>query len=179
MKMAEEAEDENILKRLIESIASSRASNDGSTSQEHSDSVTENVAQLLAAALSQASDTGDEYNPIDNVDNTIEVPSSIDRHKNLGIKFSPDIRRKIINYRKGGKRYRDIAKELGASVSGVQKVWERFLSTGTIGDKKPLVSAGRPRKYGKQEHDSPSVEMISVDDSYIDTVQSSSKFICN
>lgn len=46
-------------------------------------------------------------------------------------------------------RYRDIARELGASVSGVQKVWERFLSTGTIGDKKPSPTIGRPRKFGK------------------------------
>ena len=46
-------------------------------------------------------------------------------------------------------RYRDIAKELGASVSGVQKVWERFLSTGTIGDRKPSLPVGRPRKFGK------------------------------
>ena len=175
--MAEDTDDEKILKKLLESIASGR-----SGSEEGSVNVTENVAQLLAAALNQVGgDEGDEYNTIDNVDNTVEVPLTIDRQKNLGIKFSPDIRRKIVNYRKGGKRYRDIAKELGASVSGVQKVWERFLSTGTIGDKKPTSSLGRPKKGSGNKQASEieqetmtTVEMISVDEEnpYIDTVQS-------
>ena len=31
--------------------------------------------------------------------------------------------------RKEGRKYKAIAKELGVSVSGVQKVWERFLAT--------------------------------------------------
>ena len=148
----EEVEDEHLLRKFLESIAEK---------SEHS-GITENMAQLLAAALGQVSGEGgvsnddvtyQEIDPVDNVDNTIEVPSSNEKQKTLGIKFSPDIRRKIINFRKGGKRYRDIAKELGASVSGVQKVWERFLMTGTIDDRKPSVPAGRPKKFPSREEE--------------------------
>lgn len=148
----EEVEDEQLLKKLLESIARGKSGQeeDDEATPEH---ITDSMAQLLAAALNQISQEEGgvevEINPVDNVDNTVEVPSSIERQKSLGIKFSPDVRRRIVNYRKGGKRYRDIAKELGASVSGVQKVWERFLSTGTIGDKKPCLPLGRPRKFGR------------------------------
>jgi hypothetical protein len=148
--MAASEEDGNILKRLLESIAHANVvgSEEGEGGHIQGENVTENVAQLLAAALKQVGqeDSGVDHsdvNPVDNVDNTVEVPSTVDRQRNLGIKFTPEIRRKIINYRKGGKRYRDIAKELGASVSGVQKVWERFLMTGTIGNKKSLGNVGK------------------------------------
>ncbi|XP_019862436.1 PREDICTED: uncharacterized protein LOC109591071 [Amphimedon queenslandica] len=163
-----ELDDEQLLRKLLETIA--RGKGDSSSSSE---GIQESVAQLLAAALNQVSQetgSGDilasNEVEINNVDNTVEVPSSsaptggiatAERQKNLGIKFSPEIRRTIVNYRKGGKRYRDIAKELGASVSGVQKVWERFLSTGTIGDRKPSLPVGRPRKFGKTGDVEPSL----------------------
>lgn len=157
----EEEDDQILLRKLLESIA--RSKDGGAATPEQ---VADSMAQLLAAALNQVSQEEGvevEINPVDNVDNTVEVPSSSigDKQKAPGIKFSPDIRRRIVNYRKGGKRYKDIAKELGASVSGVQKVWERFLLTGTLGDKKPSIPAGRPRKFIK---DQPTVA-IEVSDS--------------
>ena len=114
-----ELDDEQLLRKLLETIA--RGKGDPSSSSE---GIQENVAQLLAAALNQVSQetgSGDilasNEVEINNVDNTVEVPSSssssaptggtatTERQKNLGIKFSPEIRRTIVNYRKGGKRY--------------------------------------------------------------------------
>lgn len=112
-----ELDDEQLLRKLLETIA--RGKGDSSSSSE---GIQENVAQLLAAALNQVSqETGSGGDilassevEINNVDNTVEVPSSsaptggtatAERQKNLGIKFSPEIRRTIVNYRKGGKRY--------------------------------------------------------------------------
>lgn len=77
---------------------------------------------------------------------TIEIPTS-DKPRLLCIKFPIELRRQIIALRKEGKKCRDIAKELKISVSGVRKVWERFLATGMVHDRKPSTYAGRPRKY--------------------------------
>lgn len=77
---------------------------------------------------------------------TVEVHSS-DRPKPICVKFPTEVRKAIITMRKEGKKSKDIAKELKVSVSGVQKVWERFLATGMIHDRKPSSYAGRPRKY--------------------------------
>lgn len=80
-----------------------------------------------------------------NVATTVEVPSSSEKRP-LCVKFPLELRRRIIAMRKSGKHCKDIAKELKVSVSGVQKVWERFLSTGMAHDRKPSSYAGRPRK---------------------------------
>ena len=77
---------------------------------------------------------------------TVEVPTS-GKPKPICIKFPIELRKQIIGKRKEGKKSKDIAKELGVSVSGVQKVWERFLATGMVHDRKPSTYAGRPRKY--------------------------------
>lgn len=81
-----------------------------------------------------------------NVSATVEVPTS-ERPKPICMKFPIELRKQIIAMRKEGKKYKDIAKELKVSVSGVQKVWERFLATGSVHDRKPSTYAGRPRKY--------------------------------
>ena len=81
-----------------------------------------------------------------NVSTTVEVPTS-EKPKPICIKFPIELRKQIIGKRKEGMKSKDIAKELGVSVSGVQKVWERFLSTGMVHDRKPSTYAGRPRKY--------------------------------
>lgn len=80
-----------------------------------------------------------------NVDVTVEVPTS-EKPRPLCIKFPIELRKRIISMRKEGKLSKDIAKELKVSVSGVQKVWERFLATGMAHDRKPSTYAGRPRK---------------------------------
>lgn len=80
------------------------------------------------------------------VDNTVEVPTTVKR-KLLCVKFPVELRKRIIAMRKEGKKCVEVAKELRVSVSGAQKVWERFLATGTIHDRKPSTYAGRPRKY--------------------------------
>lgn len=80
-----------------------------------------------------------------NVDATVEVPTS-EKPRPLCIKFPIELRKRIIFMRKEGKLSKDIAKELKVSVSGVQKVWERFLATGMAHDRKPSTYAGRPRK---------------------------------
>ena len=111
-------DDENLLRKLLETIARGRG--DGSSTSEN---LPDNVAQFIAVALNQLSQ---ETSPVEceveinNVDNTVEVPSSSsappsttssntsaavqERQKNIGIKFSPEVRRTIVNYRKGGKR---------------------------------------------------------------------------
>ena len=80
-----------------------------------------------------------------NVISTVEIPTS-EKARPLCIKFPLELRKQIISMRKEGKLSRDIAKELKVSVSGVQKVWERFLATGMAHDRKPSTYAGRPRK---------------------------------
>ena len=77
---------------------------------------------------------------------TVEIPTS-DKPRQLCIKFPIELRRHIIALRKEGKKCRAIAKELKVSVSGVRKVWERFLATGMVHDRKPSTYSGRPRKY--------------------------------
>lgn len=77
---------------------------------------------------------------------TVEVPTT-EKRRMLCVKFPIELRRHIIALRKQGKRCKDIAKELKVSVSGVRKVWERFLATGMVHDRKPSTYAGRPRKY--------------------------------
>lgn len=81
-----------------------------------------------------------------NIGTTVEVLSSA-RSKPICIKFPIELRKQIIAMRKDGKKCKQIAKELKVSVSGVQKVWERFLATGMVHDRKPSAYAGRPRKY--------------------------------
>ena len=76
---------------------------------------------------------------------TVEV-SANGRPRPLCVKFPIELRKQIISMRKSGKLSKDIAKELKVSVSGVQKVWERFLATGMAHDRKPSSYAGRPRK---------------------------------
>ena len=66
--------------------------------------------------------------------------------KPICVKLPIEKRKRIIAMRKEGKKCKDIAKELGVSVSGAQKVWERFLATGKVHDRKPSEYAGRPRK---------------------------------
>ena len=66
--------------------------------------------------------------------------------KPICVKLSIEKRKRIIAMRKEGKKCKEIAKELGVSVSGAQKVWERFLATGKVHDRKPSEYAGRPRK---------------------------------
>lgn len=80
-----------------------------------------------------------------NVVSTVEVPTT-EKPRPLCIKFPIELRKQIISMRKEGKLSKDIAKELKVSVSGVQKVWERFLATGMAHDRKPSTYAGRPRK---------------------------------
>ncbi|KAL5457546.1 hypothetical protein EMCRGX_G034816 [Ephydatia muelleri] len=89
-----------------------------------------------------------------NIGTTVEVLSSA-RSKPICIKFPIELRKQIIAMRKDGKKCKQIAKELKVSVSGVQKVWERFLATGMVHDRKPSAYAGRPRKYVYSQ-DSPS-----------------------
>ena len=95
---------------------------------------------------------GEEYNYEDpsvssvDVSTTIEVPTS-HKPKAICIKLPLETRKQIISMRKEGRKCKDIAKELKVSASGVQKVWERFLATGMVHDRKPSSYAGRPRKY--------------------------------
>lgn len=79
------------------------------------------------------------------VESTVEVPTTIKR-KVQCMKFPVELRKRIIAMRKEGKKSVEVAKELHVSVSGAQKVWERFLATGTVHDRKPSTYAGRPRK---------------------------------
>ena len=88
-----------------------------------------------------------------NVISTVEIPTS-EKARPLCVKFPLELRKQIISMRKEGRLSRDIAKELKVSVSGVQKVWERFLATGMAHDRKPSTYAGRPRKstYSQVRH---------------------------
>ena len=155
----EELDQGALLKKLLEAVTGSG---------EVQTTISDNVAQLLAAAISQviqsqqeASDEGGQneqqsqtgsniqsqfLTPADNVENIVEVSGCSNDARSLGVKFPAEVRRKIISMRKEGLKCKDIAKDLGASVSGVQKVWERFLATGTIRDRRPSTYAGRPRK---------------------------------
>ena len=173
----------NSLRGLIESV-NAGGSGEQVEQQQNSGVITESMAQLIAAALTQVSqslissqngheqDIGESattqqasssserhaiINPeetalpvadigADNVEATVEITSS-SRRKPICVKFPTEMRKKIIDMRKEGRKYKDIAKELGVSVSGVQKVWERFLATGMIHDRKPSTYAGRPRKF--------------------------------
>ena len=66
--------------------------------------------------------------------------------KPICVKLSIEKRKRIVAMRKEGKKCKEIAKEVGVSVSGAEKVWERFLATGKVHDRKPSEYAGRPRK---------------------------------
>ena len=68
------------------------------------------------------------------------------KSKPICVKLPIETRKRIIAMRKEGKKCNDIAKELKVSVSGAEKVWERFLATGKVHDRKPSEYAGRPRK---------------------------------
>lgn len=84
----------------------------------------------------------------DAIENTVEVPTTVKR-KPVWVKFPVELRKRIIAMRKEGRKYVEVAKELNISVSGAQKVWERFLATGLVHDRKPSTYAGRPRKYAQ------------------------------
>ena len=90
-----------------------------------------------------------DYDEESGVETTVEVPVNIKR-KPICIKFPIELRKRIIAMRKEGKKCVEVAKELHISVSGAQKVWERFLATGMVHDRKPSTYAGRPRKYIQQ-----------------------------
>ena len=132
----------------------------------------DSVAQLLAAAVAQfgsdaessnidhthlstagnlshdvqvLSEVSEAYDVVE-TDASTELPST-SKCKRMRIKIPVEIRKKIISMRKEGKMCVEISKELPVSVSGAQKVWERFLSTGTVHDRRPSTYAGRPRKY--------------------------------
>lgn len=81
----------------------------------------------------------------DSIENTVEVPTTVKR-KPVWVKFPIELRKRIIAMRKEGRKYVEVAKELNISVSGAQKVWERFLATGLVHDRRPSTYAGRPRK---------------------------------
>lgn len=66
--------------------------------------------------------------------------------KPICVKLSIEKRKRIIALRKEGKKCKEISKEVGVSVSGAEKVWERFLATGKVHDRRPSEYAGRPRK---------------------------------
>lgn len=157
----EELDQHALVKKLLEVV---------NASNELRSSVPENVAQLLTAALSQViqsqheeeerlvevqspSEQQDEtvqrqyLTPAESVETTVEVSGYTVDQRPIGVKFPAEVRRKIIAMRKEGLKCKDIAKGLGASVSGVQKVWERFLATGTIRDRKHGTHSGRPRRY--------------------------------
>ena len=85
-----------------------------------------------------------------NLEKTVEVPTSV-KKKPICVKLPIEVRKKIIGMRKDGKKCADVAKELHVSVSGAQKVWERFLATGMVHDRRPSTYAGRPRKYPRTE----------------------------
>lgn len=176
----------NTLRGLMGSV-NAGASGEQDENQPNSAVISESMAQLIAAALTQVSQSllspqnghgqgngdsaaggqnsssGERHSIInpeetaitaldmgtsaaDNVETVVEISSS-SRRKPICVKFPTEMRKKIIDMRKDGRKYKDIAKELGVSVSGVQKVWERFLATGMIHDRKPSTYAGRPRKF--------------------------------
>lgn len=183
------------LRGLIESVSNG---DHGSQNQTQNGGISESVAQLIAAALAQVSQSllagqveeGPEGNKAEetastsggdhvrlsseglgagglveyqtmpagggasDVEREVEVAAS-DRPRPLCIKFPTSVRAKIVTLRKEGRKYKDIARELGVSVSGVQKVWERFLATGMIHDRKPSSYAGRPRKYSQKAAEEP------------------------
>ena len=75
-----------------------------------------------------------------------EKPKSSGKSRPICVKLPIETRKRIIAMRKEGRKCKDIAKELNVSVSGAEKVWERFLATGKVHDRKPSEYAGRPRK---------------------------------
>lgn len=117
--------------------------------------------QTIMGVAEEANNTGEgdlQFNPEvsgvfgenelkgDVVETTVEIPTTVKR-KPVCVKFPVELRKRIIAMRKEGKKCVEVAKELNVSISGAQKVWERFLATGTVHDRKPSISAGRPRKY--------------------------------
>ena len=175
-----EADQNGVLRGILESMVSGELARGGGS--------TENVAQLLAAAIAQvgqnmitaqnapsgddqpsASEDADPETDFDinpqvsdslqqelyiqeeelddaGVVTTVEIPTS-HKPKPICVKFPIELRKQIIAMRKEGMKCKDIAKKLKISVSGAQKVWERFLATGMVHDRKPSSYAGRPRKY--------------------------------
>ena len=75
-----------------------------------------------------------------------EKPKPSGKSRPICVKLPIETRKRIIAMRKEGRKCKDIAKELNVSVSGAEKVWERFLATGKVHDRKPSEYAGRPRK---------------------------------
>ena len=157
-----EADQNAILRGLIENVTGGELPRSGAS--------IDTMAQLLAAAIAQVGqsiwtaqnqqggeqveDENAEINVVEsydseggsNIETTVEVPTSSSK-KPICIKFPIELRKRIINMRKEGVKCKEIAKTLNVSVSGVQKVWERFLATGMVHDRKPSSYAGRPRKY--------------------------------
>lgn len=151
--------DQNVvLRNLLANIQTGDKAGSGGT--------TDCMAQLLAAAVAQFGNssvavseeprlsvrTGEQnldFNPeetsVYDIDDGVNIPAA--KRKPLCVKFPVELRKRIIAMRKEGKKCVEVAKELHVSVSGAQKVWERFLATGTVHDRKPNTYAGRPRKY--------------------------------
>lgn len=119
----------------------------GSSNAPDSDSSVENVETDAVVHNFHFNPEGDKvYEAVDPlVESTVEVPTTVKR-KLQCVKFPVELRKSIIAMRKNGKKSVEVAKELHVSVSGAQKVWERFLATGTVHDRKPSTYAGRPRK---------------------------------
>ncbi len=154
---------------VIRNILANLQAENGSNSEETTDCVT----QLLAAAVVQFGNTtpssdvvpladseeiccsGEQnlvFNPNMTNKEDCDAPHSDSiRKKPICIKFPIELRKRIIAMRKEGKKCMEVAKELHISVSGAQKVWERFLATGMVHDKKPSTYAGRPRKYNQEQ----------------------------
>ena len=143
------AEDHNIILRNI--LANIQAGD--------SEAAPDSVSQLLAAAVAQIGN-GAELTDLNaaaehsmNEEETAVEPTLVEepKRKPMCVKIPVELRKRIIAMRKEGKKYIEVAKELHVSVSGAQKIWERFLATGTVHDQRPSTYAGRPRKYSQSQ----------------------------
>ena len=112
-------------------------------------------SELSAGTINVQGGTEIPFNPevarFEEEDTSVGGASSQDEEKPakgkpICVKLSIEKRKRIIAMRKEGKKSKEIAKEVGVSVSGAEKVWERFLATGKVHDRKPSEYAGRPRK---------------------------------
>lgn len=142
----------------------------GSAQTQESESIQEVAINPQEPSFDDECDINLEPQEDSNIGTTVEVLSSA-RSKPICIKFPIELRKQIIAMRKDGKKCKQIAKELKVSVSGVQKVWERFLATGMVHDRKPSAYAGRPRKYvySQGSPSSPGLESY-VEDSGVEYV---------
>ena len=110
----------------------------------------------------------EEVKSDDGIETVVEIPTTV-RRKSVWAKFPVELRKRIIAMRKEGKKYVEVAKELNISVSGAQKVWERFLATGLVHDRKPSTYAGRPRKYARPPQVCPNIYYFKFHELYYRT----------